>query len=99
MDIVLVGRGFLIRLHFVPPHVRAVACQTVGKRLGHKSPFPAGCRSRNVQHLRGEPRSVADKNLVASRRSTRRQEAQGKDGDTNVHSRVAAISCWTPGQV
>ena len=36
------------------------------------------------------PTPVADKKLVPSRRSTRRQEAQGKDGDTNVHSRVAA---------
>ena len=38
------------------------------------------------------PTPEADKNLLASRRSTRRQEAQGKDGDTNVHSRVAGIS-------
>ena len=32
------------------------------------------------------PTEVAGKNLSASRRSTRRQEAQGKDVDTNVQS-------------
>ena len=48
------------------------------------------CLAVNTQHGTAieSPTPVADKKLVASRRSTRRQEAQGKDGDTNVHSRV-----------
>ena len=41
-------------LHHVPRHVRAVARQTVGKRHGHRSPFPAGYRTRTVQQLRSE---------------------------------------------
>ena len=51
--------------------------------LAVNTPLPTAIKS---------PTPVAEKKLVASRRSTRRQEAQGKDGDTNVHSRVAAIS-------
>ena len=38
------------------------------------------------------PTPVADKKLVASRRSTLRQKAEGKDVDTSVHSRVAERS-------
>ena len=38
------------------------------------------------------PTPIADKKLVASRRSTLRQKAQGKVGATNVYSHVAVIS-------
>ena len=57
--------------------------------------------SKNLTSCCGETQSsfficlatpVAEKKLVASRRSTRRQEAQGNDGDTNVHNRVAERS-------
>ena len=41
-------RNTSIRLHHVPPCVRAVALQTGGRCHGHRSPFPVGCRSRTV---------------------------------------------------
>ena len=46
--------------------------------------------TRRIATVIKGPTPVADKKLAASRRSTRRQEVQVKDGDTNVHSRVAA---------
>ena len=45
--------------------------------------------SEQVTTIKG-PTPVADKNLVASSRSTRRQDRTRKDGDTNVRRRVAA---------
>ena len=41
-------RNFSIGLHKVPQHVQEVALQTGRRCHGHRSPFPAGCRSRTV---------------------------------------------------
>ena len=42
-------RNLTIRLHNVPQHLQEVALQTGRRCHGHRSPFPAGCRSRTVQ--------------------------------------------------